>query len=125
MKFNRIVNKDDVFRVTVILCRHDRGQAESFCAALEKRMSVPENSVYYGFEGFTSFDERSYDDVAREVGPIPETGEMCLDFLLPYHSRKMKGKDASHLDKGSFIHDFEKRFSRLFRDKGGIHREKR
>jgi len=114
MKFNHRLKVNELFQVTILLCRHSMSDVFKFCEELERRMKIPENAALYFIDRIISVEERNPGILRKESGDIPGSGSISLNFLLPYNKRGMKAKDAKSLKKIDFIKDFEKRFTKLF-----------
>jgi len=77
-------------------------------------LSDPETGKNFDIITISSPRQRTLQDLYSESGDIPLDGEICLDFLMPFHFKQEKDKPRTYLSKETFVRAFTDRIKRLF-----------
>jgi CRISPR-associated protein Cas1 len=96
----------------IIFINKGAGYAAKWADVLKDYLADPVTGKNYSLLRMGGIEERSFDLLAKEIGPMNEEGEICLEFLAPLPFKPEKGR--THISKSAFIRCFEKRFQDLF-----------
>lgn len=80
----------------------------------ELYFSEPENCRTFYPVDISSTEKRNIEDIINEAGEIPDSGEICLRFLTPYHFKPGPGKTRYYIDARIFLKSVINRINRLF-----------
>lgn len=100
--------------IDVIICRADAQQAGQWVERCREYFNYPDNIRSYALAGIDDPVERGLDDIARESGALPQTGELCLKFLTPIPLPRIEGKPRTFITGEGFIRGMLRRLERLF-----------
>lgn len=108
------MRRGDRVTLDVFFCCHDAAFAAHWREAFIGYLADPGTGRNFEIVAIGEVEERSLVSVASEIGPLPEEGELCLEFLTPLPFRPEKGKPRTHLSTKAFVGALTGRISRLF-----------
>lgn len=104
----------DRINLDLLFCGMSREKVDQWRTAFQVYLKDPETGKNFDIIELDGTEERSYDALSSEIGPVPSEGEICLDFFTPFPFRADKEKHRTYISKETFIQSFEKRFIKLF-----------
>ncbi|MFZ3209354.1 MAG: hypothetical protein WA140_11050, partial [Geobacteraceae bacterium] len=90
------MRQGDRVTLDVFFCRRDESFAKEWRERFIACLASPETGKNFDIVGIGGGEERSLAAVVAEAGPLPEDGELCLEFLTPLPFRQEKGKPRTH-----------------------------
>jgi len=120
-----IVNQNHTFKMTkgqaitvdFLFPRKDTHAVSQWAEGLSIYLNTPPNNRTLELIEPGEVEKRNHHTLAREFDNIPQSGELCLEFLMPLPFKREPGKSRVHISKENFINIFEKRISTLFSKK--------
>lgn len=100
--------------VEILLFQCDDSQAMQWKDGFINYMNHPETEKNFQIQSITGPFRRSLYDLCPENSRLPCNGEICLEFLTPFHFNRHKDKPRTFITKDVFINSFLKRIKRLF-----------
>jgi len=108
------VRSGTLVSVEVFFTKQNLKSVESWKTAAHSYFDVGHNIKNLDLVDLGSIKKRNFQSCLSDLGDIPEEGEICLEFLVPYYFKPEKGKPRVFLGKERFISGYLKRLSRLF-----------
>lgn len=105
-------NGSVLLEIMFFLCSHD--DVLRWRDAFINYLNHPEAGKNFNILTISDHQHRTLKDLYSELGEIHEEGEICLEFLIPFHFKQEKDKPRTYLSKETFINAFINRFKRLF-----------
>lgn len=82
--------------------------------AFIRYLNDPETGKNFDIISISEPQLRTLSDLFNELGKIPDSGEMCLEFLTPLNFKREKDKPRTFITKEEFLNAFLRRIKRLF-----------
>lgn len=67
----------------VFFCRHDRAFVERWRETLAEYLADSHTGKNFEILDLGTLEERTWGQIAAEIGPLPTEGELCLELLTP------------------------------------------
>lgn len=77
-------------------------------------LSHPETGKNFDILTISEPQHRTLNDIYLEIGKVPLEGEICLEFLMPFHFKHEKDKPRTFIIREIFINAFINRIKKLF-----------
>ena len=89
-------------------------EIEIWIQKLREYFSVDKNCQTFLLFNIGEPEKRNIQHLYEEFSPLPEEGEICLEFLTPVYFKPKKNKNRYFMDSFSFLRGLQNRFQRLF-----------
>lgn len=110
-KYSSAVPKNGIFPLVVSFFKTNLDRVQYWKEAFVQHMKEENNFLIA--EG-PQISERTYEQVAAELGVTKTDGELCLEFLTPFPFKRARGRERTFISKEDFLSSMEQRISRLF-----------
>lgn len=107
------LREGDLIPVEVLIARRDAAYAEKWISSLRAYMDAPGTEKNLSLSHVSGPEERGLSPLMMENPVLPESGELCLDFITPFPTGKKRGRDRTFLTSDDFIQGLARRLSKF------------
>lgn len=108
------VKPGDFYRAELMFAGKSHSDVENWIKTLWEYFSLEENCRSFSPVEVSTPERRTLDRICREIGEIPDFGELCLWFLTPFYFKPTAGKTRYFIGKEQFLKSLVVRINRLF-----------
>jgi len=118
-KFRFQKNEKVLLEILFFLCSEE--DVLIWKKAFIEYLSNPETGKNFEISSISAPQQRNLSRLYSEIGDIPSSGEICLEFMTPLHFKTENDKPRTYISKEAFIDCITKRIKRLFNSEVNHH----